>query len=145
MKIFTTKIIAASAAILFIACGDAKAPSNSNTSSITITDQQVVHQINSTQMLEIVNGKTITILDVRTPEEYNEGHIPGAVLANVNDPSFEETINGMEKDNSVVVYCRSGNRSGKAADLMEQARFTNIMDYDGGWSAWSQGGYPIEK
>lgn len=59
-----------------------------------------------------------TVVDVRTPEEFAEGHVDGATLVNFQDPGFADAIADLDPDGSYVVYCRSGNRSAQAATQM---------------------------
>ena len=86
-----------------------------------------------------------TILDVRTPEEYAEGHIPGAALLNFNDPDFAANLDALPKDSTYLVYCRSGNRSAKAADLMRAKGFGEVLNMQGGMMDWQDEGFPVEK
>lgn len=62
-----------------------------------------------------------TVIDVRTPEEYDAGHIEGAELVNFQSPTFADDIADLDPDGSYVVYCRSGNRSAQAARQMTEA------------------------
>lgn len=86
--------------------------------------------------------KDILILDVREQLEYDEGHVPGAVLLPV-DTITEETAAGVvaDKDTVVLVYCRSGNRSKKAAKALVELGYTQIYEF-GGILDWP---YAIEK
>lgn len=81
------------------------------------------------------------ILDVRTEEEFSEGHIPGAILI----PDYEVGEKAQEvlkeKDRMILVYCRSGRRSKLAADALAKLGYTNIKEF-GGIIDWP---YEIEK
>jgi rhodanese-related sulfurtransferase len=68
------------------------------------------------------------VIDVRTPEEFSEGYVKGAVNIDVSDPDFESQIASLDKDVAYSVYCRSGNRSAVAVDIMRNAGFTNVVD-----------------
>jgi phage shock protein E len=74
----------------------------------------------------------VTIIDVRTPEEYAAGHIEGAINANVEGPTFAADIAQLDKSGTYAVYCHSGRRSAIAADQMSQAGFTKIDNLKGG-------------
>lgn len=76
------------------------------------------------------------ILDVRTPEEFKEGHIQGAVLINFFDQDFKEQVAALDKEKSVYIYCRSGNRSEKAGRILSQLGFTEIFDIEDGFVGW---------
>jgi phage shock protein E len=85
----------------------------------------------------------VVFLDVRTPEEYAEGHIPGVVLIPLDE--LPHRIDEVPKDKTVVVTCRSGNRSAQAAEILRQAGYSNVHNMTGGITAWQQAGYPVEK
>ncbi|AKK05601.1 Rhodanese-related sulfurtransferase [Corynebacterium mustelae] len=83
----------------------------------------------------IDNGATI--IDVRSPAEYDSGHIPGAVNFDVDDPEFGNKILELDQSKEYAVYCRSGNRSSGAIAVMELAGFSNIAHLDEGLDAWN--------
>jgi rhodanese-related sulfurtransferase len=77
------------------------------------------------------------IIDVRTPEEWEEGIIPGAKLLNIFDAhAFMAGISEMDKTRGYYVYCRSGGRSGQACQIMETQGFKNVFNLNGGFSEW---------
>lgn len=82
------------------------------------------------------------LLDVRTPEEFAEGHIPGAV--NISVQTLGQRLAEVPQDVPVVIYCRSGNRSAAAASLLAQAGYTDIYDM-GGIIDWAVAGLPVES
>lgn len=85
-----------------------------------------------------IEEKEVKIIDVRSSGEYKNGHIPGALQANIESKEFEDKINALnlDKDAPVYIYCLSGNRSKKAAKEMEAMGFKNIVDLRGGIRAW---------
>ena len=85
----------------------------------------------------------LVVLDVRTPEEFAEGHLDGAVLVDFYDADFADQLAALDTDVPYLVYCRSGNRSGQTLDVMEQLGFTSAVDVDGGIVAWSSAGLPV--
>ena len=85
------------------------------------------------------------ILDVRTPKEYDEGHIENAYLLNVKSDSFEDELEKMDKDKKYFVYCKAGIRGCKAADLMEKHGYKEIHNIIGGIDKWKQNRLPLEK
>lgn len=84
-----------------------------------------------------------TIIDVRTPEEFAQGHLEGAVLVDYNAPGFREAIAELPRDESYVIYCRSGNRSAGARQVMVELGFEDVADIDGGVTAWVAQGQPL--
>lgn len=73
-------------------------------------------------------GADTIVIDVRTPAEYSEGHLEGAVNIDVKDPNFSVILSQLPTDGDYVVYCRSGNRSAAAVEIMKAAGFTNVAD-----------------
>lgn len=86
----------------------------------------------------------VTILDVRTPAEYQAGHIAESVLANYNDPAFESMIAKLDKSKPVLVYCAAGGRSSRAAKLMSEKGWKNVSNMLGGMGAWGKAGYAMD-
>jgi rhodanese-related sulfurtransferase len=68
------------------------------------------------------------VIDVRTPEEFTSGHLTGAVNLNWESEEFMQAIDVLDKAAHYVVYCRSGNRAGKALDMMTSMGFTNVQN-----------------
>ena len=87
----------------------------------------------------------VQLLDVRTPEEFSEGHIAGAKLVDVNDSTFVEQAEAiLDKLRPVAVYCRSGRRSARAASLLANKGY-NVTNLDGGVLAWQDAGKVLVK
>ena len=84
-----------------------------------------------------------TVIDVRTQEEFSEGHIQDAVLINFHDPDFKTKISGLDVNGKYLLFCRSGNRSGKAVLLMNQMGFKDVLNIAGGIIAWQKAGKPL--
>jgi len=74
------------------------------------------------------------IVDVRTPQEFKSGHLPGAKLIPINQVSAKLSEFGNDKNRPIVVYCKSGSRSGKAEGILKSAGFTNVIN-GGGYSS----------
>ena len=81
-------------------------------------------------------------LDVREQSEWDAFHIPGASLIPLGE--LPGRLNGLPRDQQIVVVCRSGNRSQQGRDILLNAGFTNVTSMTGGVSGWSNAGYPIE-
>lgn len=88
---------------------------------------------------------TFTLLDVRTPEEYAEGHLPGAKLLDFKAPDFAAKLEDLPKGNTYLVYCRSGMRSAKAAALMREKGFPAVLNMQGGILEWQKAKLPTSK
>jgi len=76
------------------------------------------------------------LIDVRTPEEYNQGHLKGALNYNINSSEFENQLSKLDKNKPVLVYCLSGGRSGSAAEIMADKGFTEVYNMQGGIMKW---------
>jgi rhodanese-related sulfurtransferase len=78
------------------------------------------------------------VIDVRSPEEIANGFIPGTDLfINFFDGNFQDQLKKLDKTKTYIVYCHSGNRSGKATNVMQQLGFTDIYNLQGGISGWT--------
>ena len=87
----------------------------------------------------------VVTLDVRTPGEFAEGHIEGARLIDFQSGNFENEIATLDKNATYAVYCRSGNRSGQAVKVMQDAGFTNVFNLNGGVIDWANAGLPLVR
>lgn len=83
------------------------------------------------------------VIDVRTPEEYADGHLEGAVNIDVSAPDFDTAIDTLNRDGDYIVYCRSGNRSAQAVSRMTALGFTSITDAGGVDAASATTGLPL--
>ena len=93
-------------------------------------------QITQEEAKEMMDTQEVIILDVREQDEYDSGHIPGAVLlpvGTIDETTAAEVI--PEKDSTVLVYCRSGNRSKTASSTLAELGYTGIYEF-GGISTW---------
>lgn len=85
-----------------------------------------------------------TLIDVRTVEEYAGGHISGSLNMDINDPGFKDNVLRLNRSKEYVLYCASGVRSGKAADIMRQSGFAAVFTLAGGIKSWKDKGFPLE-
>ncbi len=113
--------------LLLTGCGG----NTSNTSS-----ESNYQQISQEEAKEMMDTQDVIILDVREQDEYDSGHIPGAVLlpvGTIDEETAAEVI--PDKDSTVLVYCRSGNRSKTASSALAELGYTNIYEF-GGINTW---------
>lgn len=85
---------------------------------------------------EKLMGEGHMVIDVRPEEELVEGEIEGHVTINFFDPSFKDEVDKLARDKTYLLHCRSGNRSGKACNIMAQMGFGSLYNLDGGIQAW---------
>lgn len=88
------------------------------------------------QYKQEVSKDSLQLVDVRTPEEYVEGHIEGAENIDFLAEGFFSEMEKFDKKKPLYIYCRSGNRSAKAAATLSEMGFNNIIDLKGGYNAW---------
>lgn len=87
---------------------------------------------------ELNKSEKAVILDVRKPEECAEGVIPNAIEVDILNPDhFMSKIEKLDKDKDYFIYCRSGNRSGQACNIMEQMGFSSTHNLLGGMLEWN--------
>ena len=85
----------------------------------------------------ISDTTTVILVDVRTAEEYGSGHIENALNIDVKQDDFEETaIKTLPKNKTIAVYCRSGRRSKKAAEILSPNGY-NVIELDSGYTGWT--------
>ena len=104
-----------------------------------------VEKITIEQFEEKAKEKDVVILDVRSAEEFKEGHVPGATNVNVSDEKFAEKVEALGKDKSILVYCRSGKRSTAATDRMSKMGFEKLYNFVGSMNEWTAAKKPVEK
>lgn len=101
--------------------------------------QNNVHKnVNVQQFEKFKTENKVTLLDVRTPKEFQDGHIEGAKNINYFDKTFKNELAKLDKKTPVYVYCRSGGRSGKAMNIMKEMGFKTVYNLMGGFISWSK-------
>lgn len=104
--------------------------------SCNAQDSKVYKVVAPAKYEETINKAKVTIIDVRTPGEYAEGHIKDAKNINVMDANFKDQISKLDKNKPVYIYCRSGARSNRAGKIMEELGFKEVIDLQGGILSW---------
>lgn len=90
-----------------------------------------------------IKGDSVQLLDVRTPLEYAEGHIAGALNINVQSDDFQQVAEKeLSKDSTILVYCRSGRRSMNAAEILTKLGY-KVVNLKGGIIEWREDGLPV--
>ncbi len=89
------------------------------------------------------NQDDFIIIDVRTPDEFEEGHIENSININFYESNFEDQINNLDKGKKYLIYCRSGARSSKTLEVMRELNFNEVYDLQGGFISWNLAGYEI--
>ena len=113
------------------------------TASLTQIVEDVSPQEAFTLIQENNNNPNFMIIDVRTPGEFSEGHIEGAINVDYRSAAFSDEINNFDKNKEYLIYCRSGNRSRGALEVMSELGFALINHLLDGIIGWNDAGYPI--
>ncbi len=87
----------------------------------------------------------LVVLDVRTPEEFADGHIAGSANVDFYAADFLDRLDTLDKDTPYFVYCRSGNRSASTVQAMRDLGFSEVYELGGGVITWAEAGYPLER
>ncbi|WP_114778802.1 rhodanese-like domain-containing protein [Botryobacter ruber] len=125
------KILIATLAVILLTCNE-PVQDNSINKRITATEYKEEHD----------NTKDAVLVDVRTPAEFKEGHLREALNSDYLNGQFQEDMQHWDKSKTYYLYCASGNRSGKAAKLMEEAGFKTIYNI-GGYEDLKAAGLPV--
>ena len=91
------------------------------------------------------SNQNFVIIDVRTPEEYANGHIEKAINLDFYSETFKDELDTLDRDKVYLIYCRSANRSGKALDMMAELGFSEVYNMLGGMVRWEEVGLPVVK
>lgn len=105
--------------------------------------ESVITIVTTEEVQTIMQSEDVQLIDVRTLEEYQEGHILNAQNIDYNSPNFEVNITKLNKSKPVLLYCKSGNRSGKSSQIFLEAGFKIIYDLEGGITEWIDKGLEV--
>lgn len=119
--------------ITFTACGQSSAGSGASETVVSEAYIQLSPDAFKAKLAEMPGSQ---LIDVRTPREFEQGHIEGAQMINYKDRSFKTGIDKLDKSQAVFVYCQAGGRSKSACEIMEKAGFTKIYELEGGYGNW---------
>jgi len=109
-----------------------------------ITSKGKIYNVSSVDFNKVVGLSNVSIIDIRTPQEFVSGHIKGATNIDWYQRSFRDLIQDIPKDKPIAIYCRSGNRTSKAANLLQSLGFQEIVNLNYGIVEWSKYNFPLE-
>lgn len=109
-----------------------------NDQEISDSETRLYQKITAEEAKAIINAEDVIVLDVRTGEEYQAGHIEGSVLLSNTEIKEKAHVVLPDKNAKILIYCRSGNRSAQAAKLLLEMGYTDIYDF-GGIIDWPHG------
>lgn len=101
--------------------------------------------ITAEQAQEALSAGKVVVLDIRTPAEFVESHIKGGINIDFYSPQFKASLGELNRDTTYLVYCRSGNRSGKAMAAFGELGFKNILHLKNGFADWVGRSMPIVR
>jgi rhodanese-related sulfurtransferase len=93
----------------------------------------------------IKTDTNVVVLDVRTPREFEAGHIKGATNINFNDKDFAKRIAALDKSKTYIIHCAAGGRSGRACEQIKTLDFKNMLHMNEGFNKWKEAGKPTDK
>ena len=129
-RILLPAVIALTAVLILTGCG-------SSADDKTAGDKKTYRQVSPEEAAAMMEGEeNYIILDVRTQEEYETAHIPGAICIPNETIGTEDIPELPDKEQLILVYCRSGNRSKQASEKLAKQGYTNIVEF-GGINSWT--------
>jgi len=136
-----------STAMIMFSCGDSEETQQSENTQEqeqvqieeppTMENIVKVADVNADAFNDLLSKEEGVLIDVRTPEEFEAGHIDGAINIDFRSATFSEDIDTLDKSVTVFVYCQAGGRSGQARDMMADKGFSTIYNLEGGYGSWN--------
>ena len=136
---------------MLVACGGGTAATNTAASdAAAVVDAPAADAalnlpavVDAATVAQVKERDDVFVIDVREQWEYDEKHIPGVTLIPLG--TVPDRLSEIPTDKTVILTCRSGNRSGQAADFLRQQGFTNVHNMEGGIIAWEAAGFEVEQ
>lgn len=122
-------------------CGNSQGNDSNTTEQVSTS---IAKNINTAEFQEMMKSKEAVVLDVRTPEEVAAGAIEGSTPLDFYGANFKQSLEAMDKNKLVLVYCAVGGRSGNAMKMMQKMGFKEVYNLSGGIRAWKSEGKPVK-
>ncbi len=154
LEVFRTLALLLAITLLHAGCTHAdqspaaatSAPSSSNaTTSATPASGRVEHVDADAAAKRLAATPSVVVLDVRTPDEFAGGHIPGAKNLDFRSPEFASRLEALDRNQTYLVHCAAGGRSKASLATFEKLGFKSVLHLDGGFSGWAEAGKPVAK
>ena len=117
--------------------------------SLSAKDSAHIIAVSAKEAADLVDkhnrDKDFTILDIRTPGEFQSGHLAESIPIDFYSPTFADQLNRLDKTKTYLVYCRTGNRSTKSLELFKKLKFQKVYHLASGISAWKSEGFEVVK
>lgn len=120
---------------IMISCDSSEEVSGDQATQEVMNKQQRVSKEVFKAFLDENKGE-VQLVDVRTPEEYNAGTIGGAINMDFYSADFQSQLATLDKEKPVMIFCKSGGRSGQTLEMMKEMGFTTVLELEGGYSNW---------
>lgn len=132
--------------VLFISCSSSTESTDVETAIDDTTNQveiieaatSTIENLSNEAFKEKISSSGGILIDVRTPEEYAQGHIENAINLDYSGGVFESAIDTLDPNTPVLVYCQAGGRSGKARDLLVEKKFLTVYNLTTGYGQWAE-------
>lgn len=122
--------------------GDSQSPESPDVGATAVA--MSVESVSPEEAARLIQESSeIVVLDIRTPEEFAEGHVAGAMNIDFRSESFAEDISKLDPGTPVVLHCRSGNRSGQSLPTLEKVGFEEIYHLEAGFNGWQASNLPV--
>ena len=110
------------------------------------SDTATIELVSPAEAAQVIDDDPagLVVLDIRTPEEFNDVRLASAINVDFYDADFADQLDGLDKNDPYVMYCRSGNRSSDAVQTMKDLGFVEVYEIDGGIVNWHDAGFPVE-
>lgn len=128
-------------ALLLAGCSAASENNNAGDQKDSVSQYNNIDAANAQDF--IIAHPDAIVMDVRTPNEFSEGHVAGAINVDYHGDGFHDALSKLDKDAHYIVHCKSGNRSGKSMKIMKELGFQRVTHMDGGFDAWEAAGLPV--
>ncbi len=120
----------------FVSCAQGKPSGKTPTESELKSLEGTTQRVSKETFKAYMDSNTVQLVDVRTPEEYAAGNIKGAVNYDFYNSAFKSKLETLDKNQPVLIYCKSGGRSSQALELMKTMGFKTVLELEGGYSNW---------
>jgi len=111
---------------------------------LAFAEDKVKH-VDAETAAKLVADAKVTVLDVRTADEFKAGHIKDAKNISIAEADFEKQLQAVDKTKPVLVHCQAGGRSTRSLPTLEKLGFTTVYHLDGGMNDWLKAGKPVVK
>lgn len=135
-KLLSSSLIILTLSISAFSC---QTKTEAKNGSEAIQQSQIIERVDNARFVTLLEEKKdAKIIDIRTPEEFAEGYIGNAVNINFYDSNFKDQLAELDKSTPVLMYCKSGGRSGRAVKVFKELGFEEVYELGSGYSSWEK-------